>query len=164
MFRFLLLVIVVFALVVFMRLVLLRLKMLEMKPGFAKNPEERPAEAAPTGARTIDAPQPLEVKSYMFTNFDYRVGPADASDFYENLYINVGEASPAGANSNSNFTRTYSLYVTTPKALSSAMQVNQQGYKFGRHVLMVERYDMDLILCAVRDHINDLGLMAEDIT
>jgi hypothetical protein len=164
MFRFLLLLIVVFALVVFMRLVLLRLKVLEMKTGSGKGAEVPVQETVTSRSRTIDAPAPLQVKSYMFTNFDYRLGPADRSDFYENLYINVGETTSSATNSESSPTRTYSLYVTTPKALSSAMRLNKQGYKFGRHVLVVESYDINLILRAVKEHINDLGLMAEDIT
>lgn len=159
MFRFLLLVIVVFALFVFMRLVLLRLKILEMKGPVTRGPEETSehAAAAKSRAKTIDAPKPLEVKSYMFTHFDYRVGPQNPEDFYENFYVNVGEA---GADS----TRTYSMYVTTPKALSSALRMNQHDYKFGRHLLVVERYDMKVILRAVQDRINELGLMGEDIT
>ena len=155
MFRFLLLVIVVFALAVFMRLVLLRLKLLEMK-------------AAPTAQesspriRTIDAPQPLEVKSYMFTNFDYRSGPANRDEFFENMYVNVGEVLRTAGAADSN-TRTYSLWVTTPRALDTAMRAKREDYKFGRNLLVVERYDMDVILRAVREHINDLGLLGENV-
>ena len=153
MFRFLLLVIVVFALAVFMRLVLLRLKLLEMK-GAASTP----ASESTARARTIDAPRALEVKSYMFTNFDYRTGPANREDFFENIYLNVGEV---GRESNS--VRTYSLYVTTPRALDAAMRAKREDYKFGRNLLVVERYDMDVILRAVREHINDLGLLGENV-
>src|SRR5437870_1440750 len=103
MFRFLLLVIVVFALAVFMRLVLLRLKLLEMKAGAPL------AEESKSRTRTIDAPQPLEVKSYMFTNFDYRTGPANREEFFENMYVNVGEVLRTAGGSDSNFTRTYSF-------------------------------------------------------
>ncbi len=151
MFRYLLLIIVVFSLFVFMRLVLLRLKILEIK----QSPPEQPLAPTP---RTIDAPQPLEVKSYMFTNFDYRVGPKNSEEFYEKLVVNVGEA-----DANANSTRTYSLYVSTPTALASEMRVTKQDYKFGRNLLVIERYDMNLILRAVRDHINELGLLGEDI-
>ena len=155
MFRFLLLILVVGALFVFMRLVLLRMKVLEMNAPRPPSPER--TTTATARGRTIDAPPPLEVKSYMFTNFDYRRGPANADDFYENLYVGVGEA---GADS----TRTYSMWVTTPKALSSMVQKNKDDYKFGRHLLVVERYDMKVILRAVGEHINDLGLMGEDVT
>jgi hypothetical protein len=152
MFRFLLLIIIVCALVVFMRLVLLRLKLLEMKAASPAAQESSPR------VRTIDAPQPLEVKSYMFTNFDYRIGPANREEFFENMYVNVGNA---GAESNS--ARTYSLYVTTPRALDVAMRAKHEDYKFGRNLLVVERYDMDVILRAVREHINDLGLLSENV-
>jgi hypothetical protein len=108
--------------------------------------------------RTIDAPQPLEVKSYMFTNFDYRTGPASREDFFENMYVNVGHAGPE-----SNSARTYSLYVATPNALAAKMRSENQDYKFGRNLLVVERYDMDVILRAVREHINDLGLLGENV-
>ena len=122
-----------------------------------------PASSASPLPRTIDAPQPLEVKSYMFKNFDYRTGPANPEDFFENLYVNIGEVGPTAAGSEANFTRTYSFYVTTPKALSSRLRTDSQNYKFGRNLLMVERYDMKVILGAVRDHINDLGLLGENI-
>ncbi len=157
MFRFLLLVIVVFALAVFMRLVLLRLKLLEMKTA-APSPTQ---ESGPR-VRTIDAPQPLEVKSYMFTNFDYRSGPANRDDFFENMYVNVGEVLRTAGTADSN-TRTYSLWVTTPRALDAAMRAKREEYKFGRNLLVVERYDMDVILKAVREHINDLGLLGENV-
>jgi hypothetical protein len=153
MFRFLLLVSVVCVLMVFMRLVLLRLKLLERK---AVSPAQAPEQSA--RVRTIDAPQPLEVKSYMYTNFDYRTGPADREEFFENMYVNVGAAGPE-----TNSTRTYSLYVTTPRALDKAMRAKREDYKFGRNLLVVERYDMDVILKAVREHINDLGLLGENV-
>src|SRR5205807_6797259 len=139
MFRFLLLVIVVFALAVFMRLVLLRLKLLEMKTAPASVQESA------ARVRTIDAPQPLEVKSYMFTNFDYRSGPPNREDFFENMYVNVGEVLRTAGAADSN-TRTYSLWVTTPRALDAAMRTKREDYKFGRNLLVVGRYDMDVIL------------------
>ena len=55
------------------------------------------------------------------------------------------------------------FYVTTPKALSAALRENHHQYRFGRNLLVVERYDMNVILRAVREHINDLGLLAESV-
>src|SRR5438874_2688489 len=125
MFRFFLLIIVVFAVVVFMRLVLLRLKFLEMKA-------PPPASSSAPAPRTIDAPQPLEIKSYMFANFDYRTGPPDPDEFFENLFVNVGEAESDIS------LRAYSFYVATPKALSFALREKNQDYRFGRNLLVVE--------------------------
>jgi hypothetical protein len=94
----------------------------------------------------------LEIKHYFFANLDKSIGPPDPQHFLENLVVHVG---PEG----SDRYRVFSLWVGTPGAAAPGTQ----AYRFGRGLLLVERYDLELIVKAVRQHINELGLLAEEV-
>jgi hypothetical protein len=129
-------------LVVVIRLLLIRSRF----PSQAKTEEAKP--------KVIEMPvsKPVAIKHYFFANFDHRTGPADRENFFENLVVHVGpEDSP--------HYRVYSLWVATPAALNGA----NESYRFGRGLLIVERYDLDVILRAVREHIRELGLLAVEV-
>ncbi len=95
---------------------------------------------------------PIAIKHYFFANLDHLIGPTDPQDFCENLVVHVGPE-------NADRYRVFSIWVATPGAVRPALE----GYRFGRGLLIVERYDLELILRAVRQHINELGLLAEEV-
>ena len=142
MLRLIIFVVVVAALVVLVRLLLLRMRM--------RSETQRPG----AGPRVVEMPVagPPTIKHYFFANFDYRVGPSDPNRFLENLVVHVGPEESARY-------RVYSVWVAT----ANAVPLGQQGYRFGRGLLIVEHYNLELILQAVRQHITELGLLAEEV-
>jgi hypothetical protein len=134
-------ILIVLTLLVVLRLVLVRGRYQRPKPGAPEKPKviEMPAAKA------------LAIKHYFFANLAPGTGPPDPNNFYENLVVHIGpEDLP--------HYRVYSLWVATPAALKL-----QSDYRFGRGMLIVARFDMDLILQAVRDRIRELGLLAEEV-
>ena len=125
------------------------IRLLLIRNSFPKGPR---SESQKPKVIEMPASKPLVVKHFFFANFDHRTGPPDASDFFENLVVHVGpEDSP--------HYRVYSVWVATPGAL----KLQNEAYRFGRGLLIVERYDMELILRAVRDHIRELGMLAVEV-
>jgi hypothetical protein len=140
MLRLIIFVVVLATLVVFVRLLLMR-----MRSG---------AQRSGRGPRIIEmpVPGPPTIKHYFFANFDHRVGPPDPNHFLETLVVHVGPEE-------SERYRVYSMWVATANAVPMA----PEGYRFGRGLLIVERYNLELILQAVRQHITELGLLAEEV-
>jgi hypothetical protein len=142
MLRFIIFAVLIATLVVVVRLLLIR----------SRFPAQQKSEPAKPKIIAMSASKPLTIRHYFFANLDHRTGPADRDDFFENLVVHVGpEDSPDY--------RVYSLWVATPAALMR----RQDPYRFGRGLLIVERYDMEVILRAVREHIRELGLLAVEV-
>jgi hypothetical protein len=129
------------ALAVFVRLLLVRSRV-----------QARQQDDSASKIVTMPSAGPIAIKHYFFANLDHLAGPADPQNFYENLVVHVGPE-------NADRYRVFSLWVTTPGAVRPA----PEGYRFGRGLLIVESYDLELILRAVRQHINELGLLAEEV-
>jgi predicted signal transduction protein with EAL and GGDEF domain len=113
---------------------------------------QKPREQHQPNIVEMPAAKTLAIKHYFFANFDHRSGPANRDNFFENLVVHVGPEDSAQY-------RVYSLWVVTPEAL----KLGHDPYRFGRGLLIVERYDMDVILRAVQDRIRELGLLAEEV-
>ena len=71
--------------------------------------------------------------------------PDDPECFFIALRVRIGEEGSAGADD-------FELFVCTPKWLDA----NVWGPTWGRHFLMVRRYDYDLILEAVKKRIYEI--------
>jgi hypothetical protein len=136
------LILIALTLIVVLRLVLVRSRYQPVKASAEQKPK----------VIEMPASKPLVIKHYFFANFDHRTGPPDVSNFFENLVVHVGpEDAP--------HYRVYSVWVATPGAL----KLQNEAYRFGRGLLIVERYDMELILRAVREHIRELGMLAVEV-
>jgi hypothetical protein len=148
MLRFIIITVLVLTFFVFVRLVLLRLRRMDQPP---TKPAPPIIDAEPQFA------SPMEIKNYRFANFDHRVGPSNPENFHELLYVDVG---PEGSTAD---VRRYALHVTTPKGLSARIENNSSGYRFGSNLLVVERFDLEMILRALRDRINELPELGSEI-
>jgi hypothetical protein len=142
MLRLFILILIVLTLLVVLRLMLVRSRYKQQKLSEQRQPK----------IVEMPAAKPIAIKHYFFANFDHRTGPADRGNFFENLVVHVGLE-------DSQHYRVYSLWVATPDAL----KLGHDRYRFGRGLLIVERYDMDVILRAVQDRIRELGLLAEEV-
>jgi hypothetical protein len=142
MLRFIILLVVAAAVLVFIRLLLLRASMRAAPP----------RSAAQSTIIQMPSVRSLTIKHYFFANFDPVQGPVDHNNFFENLIVHVGPE-------DSDRYRVYSMWVATP----GATKPGPDGFRFGRGVLIVDRYDLGLVLRAVRQHIHELGLLAEEV-
>ena len=91
----------------------------------------------------------LEIKNYAFIEIDHVKGPADPLDFYDVLYVDVAESS-------SDWLTNYSFLVCTPKGIEGYMKDRAFSYLFGRDHLIVLRFDLSLILEAVRSNLHNI--------
>lgn len=135
---------VVMALFVFVRLVVL---------SFSQQKPSRTPSPAPTIEAQPRFTAPMTVRKFVFKRFDAKAGPADPENFKEPLTLH---AAPEGSDDIS----IYSLTVATPKALAQAVEVTPGSYTFQRNLLLVARYDRDLIERALHEHINEIVYLA----
>ncbi|HUQ49477.1 MAG TPA: Imm8 family immunity protein [Terriglobales bacterium] len=136
MLKILILTVVALAVFVFFRLVIL---------SFSKS-QRSPLKIPPTIDAEAKFVHPLEVKQIVFKNFDLRSGPADPANFDEQATIHVG---PKGRDE----VRTVALRICTPQAMAPQPQ---SGFSFQRNVLVVNRYDMEVIRTGVEKYISDM--------
>ena len=98
----------------------------------------------------------LELKSCEFENFDAATGPKDWQEFFERMRVTVARPGSERVSS-------FMLYVTTPKGLAEYLKREKTTHQFGRDLLVVERYDMDVIRAAVEARLDDLPHIADQI-
>ena len=98
-----------------------------------------------------------EIKNYYFINIDFNKGPSDLEDFYEDFVVDVGEV---GTDRVTN----YSFFVCTPKGIEGAMKELKADYLMERNLLIVPRFDMELIERAIREHIDKLAEFGLDVS
>ncbi|MBI2682572.1 MAG: hypothetical protein HYX26_05050 [Acidobacteriales bacterium] len=143
--------VIIFGVVVASLLVFLRLMLLSIRRG------PQPRRAPVREDKIIDAEEPvLELKSYRFHGCDSAMGPPDPLDFHERLYVSVGPR-------DSDRARTYCIHVTTPKTLEKELSASGHPARFGRDLLIVHRFEVDVILRAVRDRIRELNELGESL-
>lgn len=137
MLRALIFIVVALSILVFIRLLLLSMK--------AK--ERRDADA---GSSRVDnvVHMPPELRSFRFDEFANERGPAEPERFFTSLLAEIGTR-----NSRSNWVR---VPVGTPAGLAQRMAKDHDSYRYERGILIVERYDRELIASALREHINRL--------
>jgi Immunity protein 8 len=99
----------------------------------------------------------LEIKNYFFHSIDFRKGPDDPHKFYEDFCVDIGEVGKEGVTN-------YCLFVCTPSGIEELIRKTNEPYYFGRDMLIVKQFDMEVILKAVRDHIHELEKYAQDVT
>jgi|ERR1700694_384926 len=98
-----------------------------------------------------------EIKNYYFIEIDLNKGPADPVNFYEDFRVDVGEA---GSDSVTN----YSFFVCTPKGIEDTMKELKADYLMERNLLIVPRFDMELVLHAIRERIDKLADYGLDVS
>ncbi|MFZ3211623.1 MAG: hypothetical protein WA188_08915 [Terriglobales bacterium] len=110
----------------------------------------RPVDAASLEAPTIPtlplpaAEEPeddqarLRIRNHYFRSFDSDAGPPDPECFYDELFLEV--ENPAGDS------WTVSYFVGTPSGIAQVMREESWDEMFGIDLLIVRRFDRELIL------------------
>jgi hypothetical protein len=106
---------------------------------------------APGGgtAQHLGAKEGLLVSRYYFRDTDIETGPPDPADFYDELFVDLRGAS-------SDQTWQNSIHVATPRALDRVMVEEHWDSVIGTELLIVRRYDLDTILRAAVDHLQQI--------
>lgn len=120
----------------------------------------RPVDAATLQPPTIPtlpfpaADQPAEdqprlrIRSHYFRSFDSEVGPPDPECFYDELFLEL-------ENPESGDAWTSSYFVGTPSGIGQAMREEAWDEMFGADLLIVRRFDRELILRSLLERINE---------
>ena len=91
----------------------------------------------------------LVVSRYYFRQTEIGKVPADPTDFYDELFIDLQD--PVSGQTWQN-----SIHVATPHALDRVMVEEQWDSVIGTELLIVRRYDLDTILHGAIEHLQEL--------
>lgn len=140
MLRILIVVVVALAVFVFFRLVVL---------SFTSRPPRRSQSPTPIIEAKPRFNASMTIRKFEFKRFSAAAGPPDPENFKETVTLH---AAPEGTDD----IAIYSLTVATPKALALTVAPGAGGYSFQRNLLLVPRYDAEVIERALHDHINEI--------
>jgi hypothetical protein len=91
----------------------------------------------------------LIVSRYYFREADVEAEPPDPTDFYDELFIDLRD-------SDSGQTWQNSIHVATPRALERVMRAEQWDSVIGTELLIVRRYDLEVILRGAVEHLQEI--------
>lgn len=93
---------------------------------------------------SVSDPRPsrLEIKSCSFRQIDLNTGPADPESFYDELLVDFRDP-------DSGYTFKHSYFVATPSGIAHVMKEERWDHMFGTDLLIVPRFDRQVILAAV---------------
>ena len=102
--------------------------------------------AEPLGTGVKDG---LTVNRYYFRQTDMEAGPPDPADFYDELFVDLSDPG-------SEQTWQNSIHVATLRGLDRVMQEEGWDSVIGTELLIVRRYDFDIILRAAIEHLQEI--------
>jgi len=88
----------------------------------------------------------LRIRNHYFRNFDTDTGPPDPECFYDELFLEI-------ENPDSGDSWTTSYFVGTPSGLAQVMREEGWDEMFGADLLIVRRFDRDLILRSLLERV-----------
>jgi len=101
----------------------------------------------PAADEPDDRPQ-LRIRNYYFRSFDSDPGPPDPECFHDELFLEL--ESPESGNS-----WTSSYFVGTPSGIAQLMREEGWDEMFGTDLLIVRRFDRELILQSLLERIHE---------
>jgi len=111
----------------------------------------RPVDAATLAAPTVPTlpfpaaeepandPDRLRIRNHYFRSFDSDTGPPDPECFYDELFVELEDTHTGGS-------WTVSYFVGTPGGIAQVMREEGWDEMFGIDLLIVRRFDLELIL------------------
>jgi hypothetical protein len=106
-----------------------------------------PALPLPAAKQPERAPR-LRIRNHYFRGFDSDTGPPDPECFYDELFLELER-------SDSDIPWTVSYYVGTPSGMAQVMREESWDYMLGIDLLIVRRYDRELILRALLERVSE---------
>jgi hypothetical protein len=90
----------------------------------------------------------LRIRNHYFRGFDTDTGPPDPERFYDELFLEV-------ENRDSGDSWTVSYFVGTPSGIAEVMREEGWDEMFGADLLIVRRFDRELILRSLLERIEE---------
>jgi hypothetical protein len=94
------------------------------------------------------APGRLRIRNHYFRSWDSEPGPPDPECFHDEVFLEL-------ENSESGDSWTNSYFVGTPSGIAQLMREEGWDEMFGTDLLIVRRFDRELILKSLLDRINE---------
>ena len=92
--------------------------------------------------------QSLRVRSHYFRSFDSETGPPDPECFHDEVFLELENLETGDA-------WTSSYFVGTPSGIAQLMREEGWDEMFGTDLLIVRRFDRELIVRSLLDRINE---------
>ena len=90
----------------------------------------------------------LRIRNHYFRSFDSDTGPPDPECFYDELFVELEDTSSGASWTNSYF-------VGTPSGIAQVMREEGWDQMFGTDLLIVRRFDRELILQSLLEHLQE---------
>lgn len=100
-------------------------------------------------AEHLGASSGLVVRRYYFRNTEPEAGPPDPADFYDELFVDLEEPESTQKWQNS-------IHVATPRGIDRMMAEEHWDSVIGGELLILRRYDLDTILKAAIEHLEEI--------
>jgi hypothetical protein len=110
-------------------------------------PPKMPILPFPATSKATDQPR-LRIRNHYFRSFDSDTGPPEPECFYDELFLEI-------ENPGSGDAWTQSYFVGTPSGIAQVMREEGWDEMFGTDLLIVRRFDRELILQSLRQRINE---------
>ena len=118
----------------------------------------RPVDAATLATEIPTVPLPIEdeppaqgrlrIRNHYFHSFDSEAGPPDPECFHDEVFLEI-------ENVESGDSWTNSYFVGTPSGIAQLMRDEGWDEMYGTDLLIVRRFDRELILRSLLDRINE---------
>jgi hypothetical protein len=102
----------------------------------------------PAATEESDEQASLRIRKHYFRSFDSNTGPPDPECFYDELFVEI-------ENPESGDSWTNSYFVGTPSGIGQVMREEGWDEMFGTDLLIVRRFDRELILRSLLERIQE---------
>jgi hypothetical protein len=90
----------------------------------------------------------LCIRQHYFRSFDSEIGPPDPECFYDELFVELEDTHTGGS-------WTISYFVGTPSGIAQVMREEGWDEMFGTDLLIVRRFDHELILRSLLERVEE---------
>jgi len=90
----------------------------------------------------------LRIRNHYFRSFDSDTGPPNPEAFYDELFVELEDTNTGGS-------WTISYFVGTPSGIAQVMREEGWDEMFGTDLLIVRRFDRDLILRSLLERLEE---------
>jgi len=115
-----------------------------------------PALPLPAAEEPEDDPSRLRVRNHYFRSFDSDTGPPDPECFYDELFVELADTNTGGSG-------TISYFVGTPSGIAQVMREEGWDEMFGTDLLIVRRFDRELILRSLIERLEEQYEIAPEL-
>jgi hypothetical protein len=111
-------------------------------------PPSTPTLPLPAAEEPAEDQSRLRIRNHYFRSFDSETGPPDPECFYDELFVELADTNTGGS-------WTVSYFVGTPSGIAQVMREEGWDEMFGTDLLIVRRFDRELILKSLLERLEE---------